>query len=215
MLKRQFQNVLALLLLVSGMVACTPGSELSLPAEADANTTNTTAGQPPDGMNTTTITETKPTGETALETVTQDSPVADVIVDVTPMSEEELANQPPGTAPSGAGGSQPGGGSDAAPKAVDDPEISLEGGSGYTDPTYQFSIEHPADFVVRSLDSAKLAEFTPVPLAAIRFMSPAIANSDLGDLDIPELSVRVFPAPQDGSLESWLAASGLTIEGDG
>ena len=124
------------------------------------------------------------------------------------------ANQPPESSPSGAGESDAGGGSDPGSGVTEEMEINRDTWPVYTDSTYQFAMAHPADFVVRPLDSAKLAELTPAPLASIRFMSPAIANSDLGDLDIPELNVRIFPAPPDGSLESWLAASGLTAEGD-
>jgi hypothetical protein len=198
MMKRLLQMILALTLLVLGVVACTPGDELSLPAGADANT----------------AAETTAPGETGLETTTQDGSMPDVIVDATPMSEAELANQPPESSPSGAGESDAGGGSDPGSGVTEEMEINRDTWPVYTDSTYQFAMAHPADFVVRPLDSAKLAELTPAPLASIRFMSPAIANSDLGDLDIPELNVRIFPAPPDGSLESWLAASGLTAEGD-
>jgi hypothetical protein len=200
MMKRLFQTMLALSLLMMGMVACAPGDELSLPAEAEANTAATT--------------ETITNGETVLETTTLDGPMPDVIVDATPMSEAELANQPPESSPSGAGESDAGGGFDPGSGVTEEMEISRDTWSVYTDSTYQFAMAHPADFVVRPLDSAKLAEFTPAPLASIRFMSPAIANSDLGDLDIPELNVRIFPAPPDGSLENWLVASGLATEGD-
>jgi hypothetical protein len=211
MSKRIFQTMLALSLLLLGMVACAPESELSLPAEGDANTT---AGEPPDAMNTAATTETTTVGETALETTTQDNPTQDMIVDVTPMSEEELANQPPGTAPGGAGGSEPGGGSDSYPGTVDEAVINREAWPAYTDSTYNFTVGHPADFVVRPLDSAKLAELTPAPSAVIRFMSPGIANSAVGDLDIPELNLQLYPAPQGESLESWMAANGLMPEGD-
>jgi hypothetical protein len=194
-----------------GMVACAPGSELSLPAEVDANTT---AGEPPDAVNTAATTETTTVGETGLETTTQDDPSQDVILDVTPLSEEELANQPSGTAPGGAGGSEPGGGSGSYPGTVDEAAINREAWSAYADPTYQFTVGHPADFVVRPLDSAKLAEFTPASAAVIRFMSPGIANSAVGDLDIPELNLQVYPAPQGDSLESWMVANGLTAAED-
>jgi hypothetical protein len=59
-----------------------------------------------------------------------------------------------------------------------------------------------------------LAQFTPMPSAALRVMSPVIAASDLGDREPADLEIRVYEVGQIASLERWLTSNGLLSAGD-
>jgi hypothetical protein len=126
-----------------------------------------------------------------------------MIVDVTPMSDAELAAQAPGeTAPGGAAGeigdqTDPGGAQPPASAGV----------ATYSDPRYGFAVNYPADFVVAPQDTGALAQFSPTPEASIYFMNPTMASGDLAGLEPPDLEVRVYPAGTAASLEAWLIES--------
>jgi hypothetical protein len=129
-----------------------------------------------------------------------------VVVDVTPMSDTELAVQPPGQSEPGAGTAS--GGSQAEPEA--------QGGQpqpvtrvAYADSTYKFSVDYPADFLFRTQPAEKLAQLNPMPVTSFTFMNPVTASSDVADLEPADLEIRVYVAGQIASLDSWLTSKGL------
>ena len=79
----------------------------------------------------------------------------------------------------------------------------------YTDTTYQFRVSYPANFVFRIQPDEQLAQLEPLPVASILFMSPETAASDVADLELPDLEIRVYAADQVASLEHWLTAHDL------
>lgn len=83
----------------------------------------------------------------------------------------------------------------------------------YTDSAYNFSVAHPADFVVRPLEAAALGQLVPQPAAGFAFLSPTRAASDLGTMEAADLELRVLDAGGAATIEDWLAASGAAAEG--
>jgi len=79
----------------------------------------------------------------------------------------------------------------------------------YSGENFGFTIAYPPDYVVRSMDAQTAAQFQPQPEAVVDFLEPTKANSDVAELEIPDLSVRVFALPAGGTLESWLDSTGL------
>lgn len=127
-----------------------------------------------------------------------------VVIEITPMSETELAAQPPGQSEPGAGGAS--GGSETEPGAQgEQPGTRVV----YTDRTYKFEVDSPADFVFHTQPAEKLAQLDPMPDASFSFMNPVTAASDLADLEPADLEIRVYVAGQIASLESWLTSVGL------
>jgi len=132
-----------------------------------------------------------------------------VVVNTPPLSETELAVQPPGQSEPGAGSAS--GGAPEQPKT--------QGGQPgakavYADSTYKFGVDYPADFVFRTQSADRLAQLTPTPVAAFIFMNPVTASSDLADLEPADLDLRVYSVEQSTSLESWLTSNGL-LSADG
>jgi hypothetical protein len=139
----------------------------------------------------------------------QDSGVG-IVVDVTPMSDAELAAQPPGQSEPGAaegGGPQtePGGQGERTPSATN---------VVYSDTTYKFSVAYPSDFVFDTLPAEKLDLLTPRPIAGFIFMNPLTASSDVVELEPADLEVRVHEAGQIASLDTWLTSNAL-VPADG
>jgi hypothetical protein len=93
-------------------------------------------------------------------------------------------------------------------------QIPLETMGVYTDNTYAFSVAYPDTFVARMQPAEQLAQFTPMPSAALRVMSPVVAASDLGDREPADLEIRVYKVGQIASLERWLTSNGLLSAGD-
>jgi hypothetical protein len=83
------------------------------------------------------------------------------------------------------------------------------GWTAYVDPTYGFRIGYPHGFVVQPQDVAKLAQFTPTPVASIFFMNPTMAAGALAGIEPPDLEVRVYQAGAVDSLSSWLVSVGF------
>jgi hypothetical protein len=79
----------------------------------------------------------------------------------------------------------------------------------FTDSTYQFSVNYPDNFVLRTQPAENLSQLTPRPDAAFIFMNPETAASDLGDLEPADLEIRVYGMAQAPSLEEWLRSNGL------
>lgn len=79
----------------------------------------------------------------------------------------------------------------------------------YTDPTYPFSLRHPAGFVVRAQPPEKLAQLSPAPTAAWIFMNPSAASSQIADLEPADLEIRVYASRQDAALNDWLTSHSL------
>lgn len=129
-----------------------------------------------------------------------------VVVEVTPMSDNDLAMQPTGQ-------SEPSGGSQSAPEAQPgerQPGKMLV----YEDGTYKFKVDYPADFVLRTQPAEKLAQLAPRPVASFIFMNPVAAGSERADLEPADLEVRVHAAGQAASLDSWLTSNGLLAGGN-
>lgn len=123
------------------------------------------------------------------------------------------AAQGGGDAAQGGGPAAPG--QSAAGPAADDPG-GAEGGeqsSGpmttYTDSTYGFRVDHPADFELRPRAAEYLGSLMPSPVAALAILSPTRAASALGDMEAPDLEVRVHDAGGAATVEGWLAANQL------
>jgi hypothetical protein len=128
------------------------------------------------------------------------------------MSDPQQSSQAPGQSAPGAGAAS--GGSPVEPE-VPDGQSPPAGLVDYTDSRYQFRVAYPADFVLRTLPAEQLAPFDPRPAAVFRFINPTIAASDLGDLEPPDLEVRVYPVAEVASLEEWLTANKLLPVGGG
>jgi len=130
-------------------------------------------------------------------------------VDVTPMSEAELAAQPTGQAPGGTG-DDGSGSEDGGQAGPDVPEASNPAGwVVYTDATHGYSVAHPTDFIVREADPARLAGLVPLPAASVYFMNPTTAESALAGTDAPDLEVRIHETGAVASVTDWLAAAGV------
>jgi hypothetical protein len=181
MLLRGFPIILGVTIVSLLAAACAPNleSEESAPAQA-------------------------PAGETASNQA-QDSGEGEA-VDVTPMSETELAAQPTGQSQPGAGATNEG--SQGEPEEEDEQpqpgELVV-----YADSTFKFSVSYPADFVFRAQPMEKLANLKPKPEAAFIIMNPVTASSDIVDLEPADLEIRVYGVGQITSLESWLTSDGL------
>lgn len=131
-----------------------------------------------------------------------------VIVDVTPMSEAELAAQ-------GAGASAPGGaasdaGTGQTEPGAGDTQSFPQNWTTYTDSAYGFSLEYPQSFQVAQASPALFSQLAVAPAASVYIMDPNIAQSALAGTDAPDLEIRIHETGQIASLESWLASVGLT-----
>ena len=146
-------------------------------------------------------------GDTAASKTGQQTGTELNMVEATPMSEAELANQPQGQSEPGAGESVAG----ETGKQTPSPGLSVPpaGRTAYVDPTYGFIISYPNGFVVQPQDVSKLAQFTPTPVASIFFMNPTMAAGDLAGVEPPDLEVRVYQAGAVDSLKSWLVSVGF------
>lgn len=89
------------------------------------------------------------------------------------------------------------------------PSLSVANWVTYNEPGLSFSVSHPSDFVVRSVSSAGFTELSPQPVAVVNFLSPTIANSEVAEFEIPDLSVRVFTLPAGTALDAWLETTGM------
>lgn len=192
-------------ILAATLAACEPGGiEPVAPAEQSV-------GEPTSPA----LAAVTQTGETAVEAASEAAAEAEVsenvVVDVTPMSDEELAVQPPGQTEPGAGGAEDG--EETSPGTV---QRQPPGGwSIHSDETYGFSVFYPDSFVVGHPDPALLTALIPSPSDAIYFVDPNIAESAFAGTDAPDLEVRVFESGPVTSLEDWLAAVGAIADGDG
>jgi len=146
------------------------------------------------------------TGKTGQRTETELN-----IVETTPMSEAELANQPQGRSEPGAGESVVGDAGKQTPgRGL---PVSPPGWAAYNNRTYSFSIGYPNGFVVQPQNVSKLARFTPTPVASIFFMNPTMAAGALAGVEPPDLEVRVYEAGGGDSLKSWLVSVGFVDSG--
>lgn len=128
-----------------------------------------------------------------------------VTVDVTPIPAEELAALPAAQSPAGAGEETPDEG-DAPTVSADTMPADLV---TYRDATYPFQIEHPVNFVIKPLSATALAPLIPQPVAGLRFLQPAMANSDLGELEAADLEIHIFASASTTDLKTWLQTNGI------
>ncbi len=77
--------------------------------------------------------------------------------------------------------------------------------STYTDPKFGFSVGMPANIVVME----GKAQVLPVPLAQVHFMDQTLAQSELADMEPPELAIRVYDNAAGKTVEQWLADEGI------
>lgn len=126
-----------------------------------------------------------------------------------PASGQTGSSQAPGQTDPGAGSGEAGATADATgtEPAQTGPMTT------YTDSTYQFRIDHPADFVVRPLEAAALRQLVPQPVAGFAFLSPTRAASDLGAMEAADLELRVLDAGGSATIEDWLSAGAATAGG--
>jgi hypothetical protein len=123
----------------------------------------------------------------------------------TPLSGTELARQPEGQV-------EPGAALDEAPPAEPSPEAGQEAPGDlvtYTDSAYQFVVEYPAAFLLRSRPAERMAQLKPEPIVSLTFMNPETAASDVPELEAADFEVRVYDAGETAALDSWLTSNGL------
>ena len=134
------------------------------------------------------------------------------VVDAPPLSEGELAAQPPAQSPPGAAeGSDtpPDLGATAADPALSGPLVP------YTNEAYGFALDHPADFTLAA-QPLMLPLTLDLPAAAsFAFISPTTAGADAPEYEFADFEVRVYPLEPGESLEAWLAAGGGFLAGAG
>jgi hypothetical protein len=122
----------------------------------------------------------------------------DVVVEVTPMPDEELADQPPeqvDPAPSAEEGE-----AQVASTAQSESDTLVV----YGDSLYGFSLAYPSDYLFETLSAEQLRQFTPIPTAAFTIMNPVTAASDVVDLEPADLQIFVFSVQEVGSLDNLL-----------
>lgn len=90
-----------------------------------------------------------------------------------------------------------------------EPTIPATTGDGddmltHTDSTYGFSIGYPTDFTIRIPIEEELQQFEPQPGYVISFLNPEIAASDIVELELADLEIRIFAAPEGVPLTEWL-----------
>ena len=186
---------------VLGVTACSPRAESKASAGGSSPTVEviTTEGQSRD--------------QAAIDPSSAPEPTASqvqssgqgAVVDVTPMSDADLAAQPTGQSEAGAGATSAGVPVEPSAQAGTPPEQMVV----YTNSTYKFNMSHPSNFVLRTQSAEKLAQLQPKPLAAFIFMNPVTASSDSVDLEPADLEIRVYNAGQTTALTSWLMSNGL------
>lgn len=134
----------------------------------------------------------------------------DKLVDITPMTSEELASEP---------------------EAQTEPAASIENTEKweesvgqespihstdyvtYTDSIYQFSIAFPSDYTFNVMPHDQLVTFNPAPAAAFTIMNPTTAASEVAELEPADVALYVFNADQVGSLNDLLVTLNLTVGG--
>ena len=132
------------------------------------------------------------------------------VVDVTPMSESELAAQPTARSDPGAGSSDEGMQEGSAEEGGQSQMGELV---TYSASTYKFSVSYPADFIFQAQPAEKLANLKPRPETAFTIMNPVTASSDIVELEPADLEIRVYRSEQITSLENWLNSNGLLPAG--
>lgn len=211
MSKRTWAILLFSMVLVVVLAGCAPGGAetgLSAVQPAEVNEENALTVVTPGGNGSDALgAETGVTDSTSQE----DTGVG-VVVDVTPLSESELAAQPPGQTEPGAGVS----GSDQETLPGDGQTQPLPNGwTTYVDSANGFTVAYPADYVVWQADSARLGGLIPTPSQSVYLMSPTIAESAMSGTDAPDLEVRIFQSGPVTSVEDWLTTIGAVAAGDG
>lgn len=200
MRKYKFVSLITALLVIAGAAACAPSGGQEIAAEVNAGQSAALAGAADAGA----PVDAPVSGTLAAPLATASGQV----VDVTPMSETELASQPPGQTEGGA--------------AATDPGETEPGGVGetgelpptadwvtYIDDTFGFSVAYPPTFVARPAGAARLTGLIPTPSASVYFMDPATAESALAGTDAPDLEVRIFETGPVASLTDWLGSVGV------
>lgn len=153
-------------------------------------------------MNSEVTTSAAVTAVTASDGVTASSPVPGATQVQSTTEQAIQSTEPSETTPGAASGE-----SQAAPGTEDGEQPGPM--TVFADSTYQFSVNHPDTFVLRTQPAEKLSQLMPRPDASFIFMNPVTAASDLGDLEPADLEVRVYSMAQAPSLEEWLTSNGL------
>lgn len=199
------RHLMTVCLLLVGLalaaVACSPSGGQEAPVSDTTAIEGTTgpALAPAGGTDT--------AGQTAPITGTLATPpAAGQVVEATPLSESELAAQPPGQTE---GGAAQGDDAQTEPGDAGDESAASTETQVYSDGAYGFSLVAPANFVIQAADPARLSGLVPTPDAAVYFMEPGLAESALAGTDAPNLEVRVFETGPVAALSDWLAAAGL------
>jgi hypothetical protein len=121
----------------------------------------------------------------------------------------EAADEPGTSAPPAAAS-----GDTESEAPAEDAQTVSDLASVHTDSTYGFRVNHPADYQIRAETAANMAALEPQPVAAYVFMNPATAASDIAELELPDLQLRVYPVGEAASLEEWLASQGFLAAGN-
>lgn len=146
------------------------------------------------------------------------------IVEVTPLSEEALAGQPPGQTEPGVSSSSESGQTESGVTDSNQGQTNPDTGqtqpvpngwSVYSSDQFGFTVAYPSNFVIGSPSAGVLAQLMPAPNASVYFADPNIAASALAGTDAPDLEVRIFESGPVQSLDRWLASAGVVTAGDG
>lgn len=112
----------------------------------------------------------------------------------------------PDRSDSGGGGATSNSTSESAPQTAQTPTgIVLT----YTEITYNFTIQYPADFITRTLSSEKLAQLKPTPAMIVGFINPQTAASSIAELEPADLEIRAYNTAGSALLEEWLTTNAL------
>ena len=196
----RYLTLVCVLMLTLAAVACSPGGGQEAPVSGQTALEGTTGPALAPVAGTDTAGQTAPIAGTLAT-----PPPAGQVVEATPLSEDELAAQPPGQTE---GGAAQGDDAQSAPGGEGDEGGAAAESQVYSDDAYGFSLVAPANFVVQAADPARVAGLVPAPDAAIYFMEPGLVESALAGTDAPNLEVRVFETGPV-ALSDWLAAAGL------
>ncbi len=149
-------------------------------------------------------------GENAMSVTTSDAITPPVDAGVV-TSDGTVSSAPAGAAGGAAGSADPGAGANDSPAEAPPSAAVLSGEvMSYASTNYGFEIVYPGEYVFSEVAAGALNQLIPVPVAGFSIMNPTLAASDVAELELPDLQIRVFPTSGAASLDAWLAAAGRT-----
>jgi hypothetical protein len=221
--RQSFIQLTLVCIALLGLAACTtatpaPASAPVVEAPVESTAPTDAADAPAETVAAAeTITSTEAGVEASTE-VSAEATITDSVISEAPGGEQPVAS--PSQADAGAaaeeGSSAPQGASGETESELQEEEVQPQPGTPlvHSDSAYGFSVSYPSDYVVRTEPPEKLAGLEPQPVAAYAFLNPTIAASDVAELELPDLQLRVHSAAGAASLEEWLGSYGFLAEGN-